>query len=356
MSMYSRIEEYIQMALVDNNYACCHWAGNGPIAELETKLCTMYGAKHGLCVDSATNGLLYLILASGLKRSEIITTPLSYAGTIAGALNMGCTFSFADIDRSLNIDPESVLMLLKKRNKTKAVISVDYGGNPHQMEEIHTICEEYGLFHFVDAAQSMGANYNLTNVATYNDALVVSFGSGKTVFSGGEGGAIITDNTMLYNRLVSICQHPHRQERDLGIGQSHGFALNGRMHPIAALLACENLDSGILATQKKKRLYLQALSVLSSFNSVSSTLKQDNSTFYHCPFIVENPQLFDMEFSTSELKTNFYYSKAMFSSLSQQLERIGMKKRIKTSYCPFLEMIIDKLFLLHIKPSNNEQI
>lgn len=349
MSMFKRINEYIKDSTSSPDVAFAHLAGNGAIAELENHLCSFYGAKHALCVDSATNGLMYLLLAAGLKRSEILTTTLTYGGTIAGALYLGCSFSFSDIDESLNISPTSVLEILKKRPRIKAIIAVDFGGQPHQMQAIHNICEDYGLWHFVDAAQSMGAEYPHTNIAALNDAMVVSFGSGKTIFAGGEGGAIITNNTDLYNRLVSTCQHPHRQEKDLGIGMSHEFALNGRMHPVAAILACEYFFPNMMDLRERRESFNKALSVLESFDSISSTLIHSGSTFYHCPFVVEDPWRFEKEFKYSGLELGYYYTKASFVTLPEQLQRIGMKRKIKDYNCPILETIINKLYLLHLR-------
>lgn len=350
MSMSKKTNEYIKVSMSNHDVAFAHLAGNGAIAELEHHLCSFYGAKHALCVDSATNGLMYLLLATGLKKSEILTTSLSFGGTIAGALTLECSFSFADIDEALDISPTSILEILKKRPRIKAIIAVDFGGQPHQMLAIHNICENYGIWHFVDAAQSMGAEYPYDNIATLNDAMVVSFGPGKTLFAGGEGGAIITNNTELYNRLVATCQHPHRQEKVLGIGRSHEFALNGRMHPIAAMLACDSFFTDMIDLHERRESYNKALSILESFNSVSSTLIHSGSTFYHCPFVVEDPWRFEKEFKYSGLELRYYYTKASWVSLPEQLQRIGIKRKIKDYNCSNLENIINKLYLLHLRP------
>lgn len=349
MSMCDSIIKYIEEATSNHGFACGHWGGNGAIEALEHKLCGLYGAKYALCVDSATNGLLYLLLATGLQRSEILTTSLSFGGTIAGALSLGCTLAFADVDNTLTLSPNSVQTILRFQPKTKAIIAVDYAGNPHHMQEIHRICGEYGLWHFVDAAQSMGAQYPCHDIADYCDAAVLSFGAGKTVFSGGEGGAIITNNMELYQRLLSACQHGHRQERDLGIGMSHDFALNGRIHPIASILANESFESGIMTVQSKRESYLNALASLRSFKSFLPIIKQENSSFYHCPIVVKDDKLFNLEFAESELRKNYYYSKAALTSLPEQLRRIGMSRRIRASDSFFLDGIIDKLYFLHMR-------
>lgn len=344
--MYKNIDANRALATAVDALEYGHLAGNGSTADLEALLCSFYGAKHALCVDSATNGLMYLLLATGLGRREILTTPLTFGGTIAGALTLDCKVHFADIDDTLNLCPESAQEMLSQNKGIKAIIAVDFAGNPHRMQALHDICSDLGVWHFVDAAQSFGADYGRKDVSDLNDAMVVSFGSGKAVFAGGEGGAIITNNTALYERLLSVCQHAHRQERDLGIGFSHDFALNGRMHPIAATLACLSFESGLAAIRAKRELFNEALGVLSTFDSVSSIFNQRGSAFYHCPFMVEDERFLNEEFSSPLLK-GFRYERAPFIPLPLQLDRVGLGKRMKSCSYPRLERIINSLFLLH---------
>lgn len=347
MSMYNAIENYInEIQSGKAAIAYSHLAGNGATAALEAKLCSLYGAKHALCVDSATNGLMYLLLAAGLQRSEILTSSLSYGGTIAGAIILNCKFHFADIDKNLNINPKSVERILSENHKIKCVLAVDFAGNPHNMEYIHNICDYYGLWHFTDAAQSLGADIN-KNMTQFNDAIVISFGSGKAV-SAGEGGAIITNNTELYNQLLLMCQHPHRQERDLRIGYSNEFALNGRMNPIAAILANESFEKGLESVQFKRVKYLNALNCISNFKSVDYIPKQQDSAFYYSPIMIDDPQLFSCEFKDSILCDDFRYSKAPFILLPTLLKYTMEKKKIKSCDCNNAELLLNKLYLLHL--------
>lgn len=346
MSTYSTIEKYIKDAQSCKSIAYNHLAGNGATASLEARLCSHYGAKHALCVDSATNGLLYLLLATDLQRKEIITTPLTWGGTIAGALSMGCKFHFADVDkRTLNISPKSIAECLQKNKKIKAVIAVDFAGNPHDTASIHKICEKFGIWHFVDAAQSMGAIYDGINPIELCDAMVVSFGSGKVVF-GGEGGAIITNNSDLYAKLLSICQHPHRQERDCGIGMSTELALNGRIHPLAAIMANENFESGLVAIDEKRKKMKTILVQLGMLNSVSTIICHQNGTFYHSLFFAENESVLQSEFFKSSLSNQFGCRKTSFVPLPNQICRIGKRTLIKTYNNPFIEATLSKLYML----------
>ena len=344
------IEKYLTDAQSNRATAFSHLAGNGAVAALEAKLCSFYGAKYALCVSSATNGLMYLMMAAGLEHSEILTTPLSFGGTIAGALALDCRFYFAKInDSTLNIDVNSITNILDSNPGIKAIVATEFAGNSYEMEALHYICEQRGIWHFVDSAQSLGYNYGINNIAGYNDAMVVSFGTGKTVSAGGEGGAIITNNLELYQKLVSICQHPHRQERDCGIGLSSELALNGRIHPIAAIIANETFEIGLQELAQKRKVMSNALDYLSRLGSVSCFLSQNGGTFYHCPFIIKDKKCFENEFAESSLSENYRYTKADFVSIPEQLVKVGEGKRIKFYNGTKLEKLLKKLYLLHPK-------
>lgn len=345
------IEKYLTDAQSNRATAYSHLAGNGAVAALEAKLCSLYGAKYALCVSSATNGLMYLMMAAGLEHSEILTTPLSFGGTIAGALALDCKFHFAEIDcSSLNLNVDSIANILDENpQQIKACVVTEFAGNSYDMKTTHQICEQRGVWHFVDSAQSLGYNYGISNIAYYNDAMVVSFGTGKTVCAG-EGGAIITNNPELYQKLVSICQHPHRQERDCGIGFSSELTLNGRIHPIAAIIANETFERGLQELEQKRKAMIDALYHLSKLNSVSCILNQNEGTFYHCPFIIKDKKCFENEFAESSLSESYYYTKANFVSIPEQLIRIGAEQRIKFYNGTKLKKLLKKLYLLH--PNN----
>lgn len=350
LAILHEIEKYLTDAESDKATIYSHLAGNGATAALEAKLCSLYGAKYALCVSSATNGLMYLLMAAGLQKSDILTTPLSFGGTIAGALALDCRFYFAKInDSTLNIDVDSITNILDSNPGIKAIVATEFAGNSYDMEALHYICEQRGVWHFVDSAQSLGYNYGISNVADYNDAMVVSFGTGKTVSAGGEGGAIITNNLELYQKLMSICQHPHRQERDCGIGLSSELALNGRIHPIAAIIANETFEKGLQELIQKRKVMIDVLDCLSRLKSVSCILNQNGGTFYHCPFVVENECNFKKEFADSPLAGEYYYTKASFIPIPEQLARIGEEYRIGFYDGDKLEKILRQLYLLHPK-------
>ena len=132
LAILHEIKKYLTDVESDKATAYSHLAGNGVTAALEAKLCSLYGAKYALCVSSATNGLMYLLMAAGLQKSNILTTPLSFGGTIAGALALDCRFYFAKInDSTLNMDVDSLANMLDENPQIQAVVATEFAGNSY---------------------------------------------------------------------------------------------------------------------------------------------------------------------------------------------------------------------------------
>lgn len=234
--------------------------GSVQISELENKIADYYGMKHALCVSNATIGLLGLALASDLKNSEFITSPYTFGGTVSGLLLLNNSIVFADVESTTaTINVNEIEKSIS--TKTKAILAVDILGNPCCSEGLRKIADDYGLWYFADSAQSFGAKRNGFPASYLADALVISFTFGKTLFAG-EGGAIVTNNSELYEKLLWHTQHPFRQKRELGLGLYNEFGINGRIHPFAAILANENFEKSLEALENYQTQCLQILELL----------------------------------------------------------------------------------------------
>jgi dTDP-4-amino-4,6-dideoxygalactose transaminase len=235
--------QYLEWLDLEPSLAQVHLTGTGPVAELEARLCAYYGVGHALCVSNATTGLLVLALALDLRDAEFITTPYTYGGSLAGWLLLGNRPRFADIDpHTLTLDPAAARTAVT--TATRALLAVDIYGVPCDMVALRQLADEHGLWYIADAAQSFGATIDGRPASVLADALVVSFTVGKSLCAG-EGGAILTDNGDLYERLVWFSQHPARQKRDLGLHMWNELGLNGRIHPLAAVWANAELEHAL---------------------------------------------------------------------------------------------------------------
>jgi perosamine synthetase len=234
--------------------------GTGAVAELEGKLARDYGKKHALCFSNATTALLAIALALDLKEADFISTSLTYGATLAGWLLLGNRPQFCDLEPlTQTLSPDSVRKVIT--SDTKAILAVDLHGNPCDTVALREIADEYELWYIADAAQSFGARRSDLPASALADAIVVSFTVGKSLFAG-EGGAIVTDNTELYQKLVWWTQHPDRQRRDIGFGFENQFGLNGRIHPLAATIASATFEASLAQLKIHQERCLAIIEVL----------------------------------------------------------------------------------------------
>lgn len=179
----------------------------GPkVDEMERTLETYTGAKYAVAVSNGTAALHCACIAAGIGvGDEVVTTPLTFAASANCVLYCGGKPIFADINpKTYNIDPESIKN--KITEKTKAVIAVDFTGQSVENREIRKICDDHNLIFIEDAAHAIGTKYDGKQVGSLADMTCFSFHPVKTI-TGGEGGAITTDNEEFYTKLVLAHTH-----------------------------------------------------------------------------------------------------------------------------------------------------
>ena len=179
----------------------------GPKVEaLEHKLCEITGAKYAVVVSNGTAALHLAAMAAGIGAGdEVIVSSITFAASSNCVLYCGGTPVFADIKSdTYNIDPESIKKLITP--KTKAVVAVDFTGQAAELNEIRKICQENNLILIEDAAHSLGTIYDGQPVGSIADMTTFSFHPVKTV-TGGEGGAITTNDEELFRKLRLLRTH-----------------------------------------------------------------------------------------------------------------------------------------------------
>ena len=179
----------------------------GPkVEELEQKLCELTEAKYAVVVSNGTAALHLAAMAAGIKEGdEVIVSSITFAASANCVLYCGGTPVFADINpNTYNIDPDSIRKLITP--KTKAIVAVDFTGQAVELNEIREICKEHNLILIEDAAHSIGTYYDGKPIGSIADMTTFSFHPVKTV-TGGEGGAITTNDEELYKKLRLLRTH-----------------------------------------------------------------------------------------------------------------------------------------------------
>ena len=252
--------------VLKSDYLTC-----GPkITELEQKLCEITGAKYAVVCSNGTAALHIACQAAGVgEQDEVITTPITFAASANCALYCGAKPVFADIDpNTYNISPKSVEEKIGER--TKAVVAVDFTGQAVELEKLQNICKKNKLVLIEDGAHSIGTKYNGKAVGSIADMTTFSFHPVKTV-TGGEGGAVLTNNEQYYKKLLLYRAHGITRDPELLERESHGswyyeqidLGMNYRMTDIQAALILSQLDKLSAFSKRRKEIverYNQAFS------------------------------------------------------------------------------------------------
>lgn len=229
----------------------------GPKVEaLEEKLCEVTGAKYAVVVANGTAALHLAALAAGFgEGDEVIVSAITFAASSNCVLYCGAKPVFADIrPDTYNVDPEAVRRLITPR--TKGIVAVDFTGQAVEHDELRALCEEHGLTLIEDAAHAIGTKYKGRPVGSIADLTCFSFHPVKTV-TGGEGGAVTTNDEGLYRRLMRV--------------RTHGITRNREemVHPTDALWYNEQVELGYnyRMTDFQAALLLSQLNKLPRFSA-----------------------------------------------------------------------------------------
>ncbi len=234
----------------------------GPqIGNLEKRLCELTGAKYAVVCSNGTAALHMACQAAGIgKGDELITTPITFAASANCALYCGATPVFADINpETYNIDPACVEAKITEH--TKAVVAVDYTGQAVELKDLLKMCHERGITLIEDGAHSIGTLYDGRPVGSIADMTTFSFHPVKTV-TGGEGGAVLTNDPKLYQRLKLFQTHGITREPQLLQHEAHGswyyeqieLGMNYRMTDMQAALISSQLDKLPMFSRRRKEI------------------------------------------------------------------------------------------------------
>lgn len=194
------------------------WITTGPaVGAFEKAVAEFVGAEYGVAVSSGTAALHTAMYAIGIgSGDEVIVPPMTFASTANAVVFQGATPVFCDVDPdTLLIDPN--LVESKITSRTKAVIAVDYAGQPCNYDALREIADGNNLVLVADACHSIGAAYKNRKVGTLADLSVFSFHPVKHITTG-EGGMVVTDNSKYAERMKMFRNHgitlDHRQRAE----------------------------------------------------------------------------------------------------------------------------------------------
>ncbi|MFB3817525.1 MAG: DegT/DnrJ/EryC1/StrS family aminotransferase [Candidatus Methylomirabilales bacterium] len=157
--------------------------------------------RHCVGVASGTEALHLVLRALGIgPGDEVITAANTFVATAFAMSYVGATPVFVDVEpRHFTLDAEAVAAAITPR--TKAIIPVHLFGQPADMDPILAAARRWGLKVIEDACQAHGAEYAGRRVGALGDAACFSFYPAKNLGAYGDGGAVVTQDARLAERL-----------------------------------------------------------------------------------------------------------------------------------------------------------
>ena len=194
----------------------------GKSTEFERRFAARIGSRHALAVNSGTSALKCALFAVGVGPGDDVLVPsFSYVATADVVLALGARPVFVEIDESMTLDPTDLRRKLgglieETGRKPKAICVVHLFGIAGDMDPILAVAREHDIPVIEDCAQSCGAMYRGKTVGQLGAMGIFSFQLNK-VITAGEGGAIVTDDPVLYDRAVRLHDHGnHRGDEAAG--------------------------------------------------------------------------------------------------------------------------------------------
>ncbi len=199
--------------------------------EFETQLAEYLDVKHAIGVADGTMALLTSLMASDIKDGdEIILPSHTFVASAAAIHHAGAKPVLVECSADHLIDPDSIVKAITDR--TSAIMPVQLNGRVSKMNQIEEISENHNIKIIEDSCQSLGAKYNNRFAGTFGIAGTFSFFPAKTLGCFGDGGAVITDNDDIADRVRMIRDHG----RDPADGKVKLFGFNSRLDNIQAAI------------------------------------------------------------------------------------------------------------------------
>ncbi len=257
VNIKSEIDAAIENVIRDSAYIKGSY-----VSSFEENLAHTIGVRKALGLGNGTDALFIALKALGVKEGdEVITAANSFIASSEAITLCGAKPVFADCDEYYVMDTADLARKITKA--TKAIIPVHLYGQSAKMDEIMKIAQENGLKVVEDTAQAVMAEYKGKKCGSFGDCATFSFYPGKNLGAYGDGGALVTDNTDLYNWAVMFANHGRVDKYD------HRFeGINSRLDGIQGAILDVKLKHLALWTEQRRQVAAWYNERLSGFDGL----------------------------------------------------------------------------------------
>ncbi len=239
-----------------------YYIGGPVVSEFEKQFAEYVGTNYCIGCNSGTDALYLALLALDIGAGdEVITPSFTFFATAEMVSQVGATPVFVEIDPlTFNLDPHKLEAAITP--KTKAIIPVHLFGQAVDMATVMAIAKKHNLFVIEDCAQATGAKWQGQQVGTWGHINAFSFFPTKNLGGCGDGGAVITNDPELAEKVRMLKEHGSRQRY-----YHEAIGINSRLDALqAAILQIKlrYLDEWNQQRQEAAQRYTELLSPISN--------------------------------------------------------------------------------------------
>ncbi len=236
-AQYAAIREDIDSA-VKQVIDSAHFVGGPVLDRFEEEFAAFVGARHAVGVGNGTDALTLALRACGINDGDEVLVPAnSFFATAEAVSNAGGRPVFVDVDAmTFHMDPEVAANAITPR--TRAILPVHLFGLALKMRPFEQLAAAHDLIIVEDCAQAHGAEFNGNPIGASGRLVCYSFYPGKNLGAYGDGGAIVTGDSQLRDRLRVLRDHGSPQKY-----QHSEIGYNSRLDSIQAAVLSVKLRS-----------------------------------------------------------------------------------------------------------------
>lgn len=338
------------------------WLTTGPkISEFEGAIAQYSGVNYAIAVSSGTSALHCAAYAVGIKPGdEVIVPAITFAATANGAIALGAKPIIVDVEPdTLLIDTACIEKHITPR--TKAIISVDYAGQPCDYQALRDLADKHNLYLISDSCHALGAEYGNRTIGKIADATVFSFHPIKHITTG-EGGAIVTDDDVLAKRMRRFrnhgidVDHHHRNTAGTWFYEVVDLGFNYRITDFQCALGLSQLKKVEKWIGRRREIARQYDRAFQSIDAIRPLTVRNNVRHVYHLYVVsvegrvdlpKRPELFSV-LREMGIGVNVHYIPLNLHPFYQR--HVGAQK----GQCPVAEAAYEKILSLPIFPTMRE--
>ncbi|TWU35812.1 dTDP-3-amino-3,6-dideoxy-alpha-D-galactopyranose transaminase [Novipirellula aureliae] len=253
------------------------------VQEFEERFAAYCQVDHCIGMANGTEAIHMALRALDIGAGdEVITAGNSFAATALAIAHAGAEAVFIDIDSTdFNIDIELIEDAITE--KTKAIIPVHLFGQPARMKEIREIADRHGLKIIEDSAQGHGAEIDGKRCGSFGDIGCFSFYPGKNLGAFGDGGATVTNDPALADKLRLLRNYGQKEKNRHDV-----LAFNSRLDTIQACVLLSKMDHVEKWTEQRQQVAAWYREDLADVELMLPEERHDVRHVYHL-FVVRTP-------------------------------------------------------------------